>query len=108
MARQPLALFASLGLMAWGTSKDAGEGQMADQEMGPNHFPVMLAYGFGAEKGMKAEVDEIRHMEIEWDRSQTTSVKRGYLIDLFEKRGILDEFKTRYWPYGKTPRAFLD
>ena len=69
---------------------------MTDQEMEPiKYFPLIPAYSFGAEKGLGAEFDKIKNMEIEWDRSYTTLVKRGYLIDLFEKRGVLGEFKRR-------------
>ncbi len=79
---------------------------MTEQEIEKTqYFPLKLAYPFGADKGMGAEVDKIKNMEIEWDRTYTTSVKRGYLIELFEKRGVLDEFKASYWPFGKTPKG---
>ena len=64
---------------------------------------VETAYAFGAEHGLQAEIDKIRHMEIEWDSSYTTSVRRGYIVDLFEKRGLFEEFKSRHWAYGNTP-----
>jgi len=42
-------------------------------------------------------------MEIEWDRSYTSSLRRGYIVDLFQKTGIFQEFKDTHWPEGNTP-----
>ncbi len=42
-------------------------------------------------------------MDIEWDRSYTSSLRKGYIVDLFEKRGVLEEFKTNRWAFGNTP-----
>jgi hypothetical protein len=64
---------------------------------------LMAAYAFGTEHGLQREVDEIRNMVIEWDRSYTSSLRRGYIIDLFEKRGVYGEFKERHWTNGNTP-----
>src|SRR5438874_12181110 len=63
---------------------------------------LKIAYVFGTEHGLKREVEEIRNMEIEWDKSYTSSLRRGYVVDLFEQRGLLDEFKARHWPFGNT------
>ena len=68
-------------------------------------LPLNLAYPFGAEHGLQAEMNEIRSMEIEWDRSYTSSVRRGFIVDLFQKRGILASFKERCWPSGLTDRG---
>jgi len=64
---------------------------------------LMAAYAFGTEHGLQREVDEIRNMVIEWDRSYTSSLRRGYIIDLFEKRGVYEAFKEGHWTYGNTP-----
>jgi hypothetical protein len=69
----------------------------------PTILPLKTAYSFGAEHDLQAEVDEIKDMEIGWNLSYTSSVRRGYIIDLFKDRGLLEEFKTKFWPYGKTP-----
>jgi hypothetical protein len=53
--------------------------------------------------GLAQEVAEIRDMVIEWDSSYTTSLGRGYIVDLFEKHGLLDEFKAALWASGNTP-----
>jgi len=66
-------------------------------------FSIKPAYAFGAAHGLEKEVGEIRDMEIEWDSSYTTSLRKGYLVHLFEKSGIFDEFKTEHWPLGSTP-----
>ncbi len=60
------------------------------------------AYAFGIEHGLQREVDEIRNMVIEWDSSYTSSLRRGYIVALFERLGIFDEFKTKHWAYGNT------
>lgn len=65
-------------------------------------LPLSPAYTFGSEHGLAVEVNEIREMDIEWPLSYTTTVQRGYLLDLFEKHGILDEFIAKHWPSGAT------
>jgi hypothetical protein len=66
-------------------------------------FTIKSAYAFGSERGLQAEVDEIRDMEIGWNLSYTSTVRRGYVVDLFEKRGLLEEFKAKHWANGNTP-----
>ncbi len=60
------------------------EGQMDEVQ---KTLPLKEAYRFGREQGLGPEVDEIRDMEIEWDRSYTSSVRRGYVVDLFTRGG---------------------
>jgi hypothetical protein len=60
------------------------------------------AYRFGTEQGLEQEVADIRDMEIEWDRSYTSSLRRGYVVDLFTRKGVLGAFKEKYWPAGNT------
>ncbi len=66
---------------------------------------TLAAYEFGAANGLKQEVEDIRTMDVEWERKTTSSVRRGYLIDLFEKRGLFEEFKAKYWTNGNTPKG---
>jgi Endonuclease NucS C-terminal domain len=75
---------------------------MMDQNQ-PTTLSLKAAYAFGAEHGLQNEVDEIRDMVIEWDRSYTSSLRRGYIVDLFEKRGVFELFKGSHWAYGNTP-----
>jgi hypothetical protein len=68
-------------------------------------LPLKAAYLFGAEKGLAPEIDAIRGLEIEWDKPYTSSLRRGYVVTLFEKHGLFEEFKRRYWPLGNTPKG---
>jgi len=68
-------------------------------------IPLREAYAFGVEKGLSSEVTEIRSMEIEWDRSYTSSVRKGFIIRLLRERGLLDEFIDTIWPSGKTEKG---
>lgn len=61
---------------------------------------LKAAYAFGATHGLEKEVHEIRNMVIEWDSSYTSSLRRGYVVELFEKHGIYDEFKAKHWLPG--------
>ncbi len=63
---------------------------------------LRAAYSFGIEKGLENEITAIRDMVIEWDSSYTSSLRRGYIIDLFEHENIYEEFKNEYWSYGNT------
>lgn len=71
----------------------------------PCHMPLMAAYPFAVEHGLRAEVEAIRNMPIVWDRPYTSSVRRGYVIELFERHGIFDEFKAEHWPFGSTAKG---
>lgn len=64
---------------------------------------LKAAYSFGVARSLEKEIAEIRDMIIEWDLSYTSSLRRGYIVDLFEKKGVFEEFKTSYWTYGDTP-----
>jgi hypothetical protein len=64
---------------------------------------LKAAYAFGAVYGLERDVNDIREMVIEWDSSYTSSLRRGYIIALFEKHGVFEEFKKRHWPFGNTP-----
>ena len=64
---------------------------------------LRAAYAFGTHHGLEREVAQIRDMVIEWDSSYTSSLRRGYVVDLFEGRGVFEEFKNTHWAYGNTP-----
>jgi hypothetical protein len=68
----------------------------------PQTLSLKAAYAFGAAKGLEAEVDAIRDMVIEWDSSYTSSLRRGYIVELFERHGIFEDFKEQHWPRGNT------
>jgi hypothetical protein len=62
-------------------------------EQQTNTLPLKATYIFGVEKGLGREIDNIKDMEIEWDRPYMSSLRRGYVVKLFEDRGLFEEFK---------------
>src|SRR5258707_8630040 len=78
---------------------------MSEEQEQTNTISLKAAYAFGTEKGLKREIDDIKDMEIEWDKPYTSSLKRGRIVDLFEKHDIFEEFKARYWSVGNTPEG---
>ena len=70
-------------------------------------LPLKEAYAFAAQHGLRPEVAKIRKMEInaKWRLSQSKgpSLRRGYVVDLFTKRGLIDLFQEQCWPAGTTP-----
>jgi len=65
-------------------------------------LPLTAAYEFAVEHRLKDEVEKIRNMEIEWDLSYTSSLRRGYIVDLFQQKGIFEQFVQGHWPNGAT------
>lgn len=61
------------------------------------------SYEFGATHGLEREVTEIQKMPVKWDRKYTSTVRRGYIVALFEKHGLLEGFKDDSWSYGNNP-----
>jgi endonuclease NucS-like protein len=66
-------------------------------------LPMKAAYEFGAAHGLEREVREIRDMVIEWDLSYTSSLRRGYIVVLFESKRLFEDFKEEHWSFGNTP-----
>lgn len=64
---------------------------------------LKAAYSFGLSRGLETEVNEIRNMVIEWDSSYTSSLRRGFIVSLFDKHAIFEDFKTAHWAFGNTP-----
>jgi len=75
------------------------------QDSGPKALPLKHAYAFGIERGLEGEIAEIRGMDIEWDFSYTSTLRRGYIVDLFQQRGVMAEFIRLHWPQGATPQG---
>jgi len=69
---------------------------------GTKKFPLKEAYLFAASNGLAQEAGRIRSMETKWskEKSYWSDVRRGYLIDLFQRRRLLDQFKQQCWPRG--------
>jgi hypothetical protein len=72
------------------------------QQTDSKTLPLNSAYAFGVEQGLEKEIAEIRYMEIEWDLSYTSTVRRGFIAQLFESKGILSLFIEKHWPIGST------
>ena len=70
---------------------------------GKMRFPLREAYTFASENGLADEINEIREMDIEWDRGYTSTVRRGHVIRLFQEHNLLSQFFECYWPLGSTP-----
>jgi hypothetical protein len=68
-------------------------------------LPLRAAYLFGASKGLQNEVDAIRDMDITWPRRGRSSLRRGCIVELFEKHRLFDEFETQHWPFGKSSKG---
>ena len=65
-------------------------------------FPLRKAYPFADQHGLSEDARKIRDMDITWSRSYTSSVRRGFMIALFKRHGLLAAFKETQWPYGLT------
>lgn len=72
---------------------------------GPRALPLTRAYEYASNHGLEREIGEIRTMEIEWDLSYTSSLRRGYVIELFEAHGLMEEFIQEEWPIGSTSKG---
>ena len=64
-------------------------------------LPLKLAYQFLTEKGFESEANEIKESKDSY-KSYTTTLRRGKIIDLLEKKLLLEEFINTYWANGKT------
>lgn len=72
------------------------------------NFPMREAYPFAAANGLGDVAEEIRVMEVDWDRPYTTSVRRGYILREFERHGLLPAFIAQCWPVGDTPAGVAE
>lgn len=64
-------------------------------------LPIREAYRFAEVHGLESEMNAIKGIDPEtpWARG----LRKGYIVDLFEKRGLFEQFKKEYWPYGNSP-----
>ncbi len=69
---------------------------------GTRALPLKAAYPFGLEHGLQKEIDEIRNMDVRWAKKVKSSVRRGYIIRLFQSKGIFEDFQKKYWPHYST------
>ncbi len=65
-------------------------------------LPLSSAYIFGIQHGLESQIKEIEMMNTDWEMSYTTSLRRSFVVELFEKNNIFEEFKSQHWPLGNT------
>jgi hypothetical protein len=76
---------------------------MLDEPTQALSLSLKAAYAFGVQHGLEREIAGIREMVIEWDSSYTSSLRRGFIVALFEQHGLFGDFKKQHWPLGNTP-----
>ncbi len=67
-------------------------------------FPLEAAYRFMAAHGLGREAETI-HLNRVQLLSYTSTIKRGKVIELLERNGLLEEFFSSEWPRGFTDRG---
>jgi hypothetical protein len=77
-------------------------------------FAIGDAYRFASEHGLEAESREVRSMRVHPGIKKRHVPRKGAFVELFEGRGLMDEFVPLYWParhtdHGKSRRQqYLD
>jgi len=68
-------------------------------------LPLRAAYEFGRAHDLDSDVERIRPKfgtnKVRLG-SYTSSITRGWIIVLFQSRGIFDDFCRKHWPYYQT------
>lgn len=65
-------------------------------------FPLTEAYSFAEAHGLSDEIARIKAMPTKSEKSYNSTVRRGCVIVLFEREGLLHDFCTQVWPRGRT------
>jgi hypothetical protein len=66
-------------------------------------FQIAAAYTFAEQRGLVAEAETIRNMPIHPSITRGSAVRKGALVDLLERRGIMADFIDHHWPNRNTP-----
>ena len=61
-------------------------------------FKLADALAFAASHGLNAQANEARSVAVHPSIRNQAAVRKGYLVDVFERSGLLDEFAAQYWP----------
>jgi hypothetical protein len=78
---------------------DEGQKSLEQQKS----LPIEEAYEFGRSKGLESEINSISQMKPIWDRyPSNNTLRRGYIVHLFQEKGIWQDFKQLHWPFGNT------
>ena len=74
--------------------------------MAPTHyFKIADAYRFAASHGLEAESEKIRRLPVHSTFGKPHVVRKAYFVELFESRGLLEDFIAQYWVGRHTPRG---
>ena len=68
-------------------------------------FKIDDAYSFASQHGFDAEIREIRSMRVHPGIKKRHVPRKGALVELFENKGLIDEFARLYWPARQTSRG---
>jgi len=60
-------------------------------------FRIADAFSFGTAHGLQAELAQIQSMEVHPTFKSPNVVRKGYLVELFEARGLMEAFVEQYW-----------
>lgn len=60
-------------------------------------FRVADAYNFATSHGLQTEVAQIQSLPVHPTFQKPTVVRKGYLVELFEARGLMDAFVEQHW-----------
>jgi hypothetical protein len=68
----------------------------------PQVLPLRDAYRFALQHGLQVEVDEIREREInpQIPSTRQRTVRKGYMVSLFQEKGLWQQFVQNHWPTG--------
>jgi len=66
-------------------------------------FKLDDAYQFAKAHGLQAEASAIRDMAVHSDIRRPVTVRKGHLVELFTKNGLMDQFVAQHWPGRFTP-----
>ena len=73
------------------------------QVYSPKSFPIDKAYEFALEKKFYEETDKIKKFDREdLSSKMCLAIRKGLLINLFEKNNVYNEFVEKYWNFGNT------
>lgn len=64
-------------------------------------LPIREAYRFAEAHGLESEIESIK--KIDPDAPWARGLRKAYIVDLLERRGLFEQFKNEHWPYGNSP-----
>lgn len=68
-------------------------------------FKIDDAYSFASQHGLDAEIRDIRSMRVHPGIKRGHVPRKGALVELFENKGLIDEFARLYWPARQTSQG---